>query len=575
LTTELPEGLRADLAQRTGVGRQKLNSHDLLAVQLAAKLGDQRTVKHILQKQTSILWIWGPVTQHSINLAGIGASAAPTAPWSHYSGERGAHRPCRVNCACGVADSAGEGGGDIMELVARLDAKRETTELVLDSFMTGFIYQLFQLKWKKYGAKLYYSRMIADSFMLLMLLALALVLKQDPGLGPSLRPMCVAMLVLMAFLSFLEVHVTFLYYRNNQGEGDSRVPMNEMRKQVLHFCRLHWVRVLMWAYVFTAISCFIVLAAPLEDHHDAVYNSTARRSLRAGGVVTSAGVAATTLFSGGSLMHVPEMVYVGDEKDETGVLWLFLFAAIFLMMPYFVYKLFTPYEKLNIFMLSVVKMLQRDLMVFLLLFGFFMIDFYFALYVLYPRAGLVYMPQVTTFNTWYTALRSLFELAFTGSPSAINLDTDFTLLSTAQQVDFCIWLVVYLFFIILSLILLLNLLIAMLSFTFEAVRAESTLQCRTSFSQCLMRLELQAVALGINVNVGEKKPDGTYAYDFRSLKKLKSTLDGAYDISGADEGSNDPFAIPDGGPIARIETKVFALEAKIDQILANNVSAIS
>ena len=45
-------------------------------------------------------------------------------------------------------------------------------------------------------------------------------------------------------------------------------------------------------------------------------------------------------------------------------------------------------------MLSVVKMLKKDLMVFLVLFGFFMLDFYFALFILYPRAGNIYMPQV-------------------------------------------------------------------------------------------------------------------------------------------------------------------------------------
>ena len=64
------------------------------------------------------------------------------------------------------------------------------------------------------------------------------------------------------------------------------------------------------------------------------------------------------------------------------------------------------------------------------------------------------------------------------------------------------WVVVYIFFIILSLILLLNLLIAMLSFTFETVREESTLQCRTSFAQRLMRLELLAQSFNMKINVG-------------------------------------------------------------------------
>lgn len=115
MTTQLPEELRATVTERSSVGRQvSLNVHGLWPVQLAAQLGDHASVKHILRKQCSILWIWGPVTQHSMNLLGI--------------------------------DSAGDGGGDIMELVARNDAKRDTCALLLDSFMCGFIHKLFLLK---------------------------------------------------------------------------------------------------------------------------------------------------------------------------------------------------------------------------------------------------------------------------------------------------------------------------------------------------------------------------------------------------------------------------------------------
>ena len=115
---------------------------------------------------------------------------------------------------------------------------------------------------------------------------------------------------------------------------------------------------------------------------------------------------------------------------------------------------------------------------------------------------------------------------------------------------FYLWLLVYLFFTILSLVLLLNLLIAMLSFTFETVRSESTLQCRTTFAQCLMRLELQATSLRMAVNVGEKKMQGSetrYTYDFRSISSKPVDDLGAECV----EGSDNPFAIPDGGPIGR------------------------
>ena len=40
-------------------------------------------------------------------------------------------------------DSAGSGGGDVMELIGRIGATRATRELLLDSVMQGFIHQLF------------------------------------------------------------------------------------------------------------------------------------------------------------------------------------------------------------------------------------------------------------------------------------------------------------------------------------------------------------------------------------------------------------------------------------------------
>ena len=102
-------------------------------------------VKHILRKQTAVLWVWGPVTQHSINLRGI--------------------------------DSAGDGGGDIMELVARIDAEKGTTELLLDDFMCGFMNKLFLEKWSKYGYKLYYSRLALEVTTMMLLYIMAFVLK--------------------------------------------------------------------------------------------------------------------------------------------------------------------------------------------------------------------------------------------------------------------------------------------------------------------------------------------------------------------------------------------------------------
>ena len=82
---------------------------------LAAVLGDQPMVKHILRRQTRVMWKWGPVTQYETDLHGI--------------------------------DSSGEGGNDLMELICQLDAREATQRMILDTFIDGLIWKLFKQKW--------------------------------------------------------------------------------------------------------------------------------------------------------------------------------------------------------------------------------------------------------------------------------------------------------------------------------------------------------------------------------------------------------------------------------------------
>ena len=160
-----------------------------------------------------------------------------------------------------------------------------------------------------------------------------------------------------------------------------------------------------------------LLTSPARVHP--VYRS---RILKGGGEVVE-----------GSDASIIGMYYVGDHSPVPGMVWLCLSSSIFVMMPYVALCMFTPFEKLNIFLLSVSKMLKNDLMVFFIIFATFILDFYMTLYILYPRSGAVYMPQVLPFNKMYNGIRSLFELAFTGSPSVIDLDTDFTQLNRMQM----------------------------------------------------------------------------------------------------------------------------------------------
>ena len=164
------------------------------------------------------------------------------------------------------------------------------------------------------------------------------------------------------------------------------------------------------------------------------------------------------------------------------------------------------------------------------------------------------------FNKWYNALRSLVELAFTGSPASINLEVEnFVELSKSQVAALGLWFALYILYILFSLILLLNLLIAMLSFTFDTVRDESTLQCRTSFAQLIMRFEIAAASLNMPTCVGEMKEGGKYTYDFRQVAE---SVEGGV----ATGGSSDPFANQTSsatGSTARLEQKLADLSAEL------------
>ena len=167
ITKELPEHYRADVTQRSSIGRMpEINVHGLLPLQLAAKLGDHDLVKFMLRKQCSVLWVWGPVTMHSINLAGI--------------------------------DSAGDGNGDIMELVTRMDADTGCTSLLLDEFMQGLVYKLFLDKWKLFGSKLHYARRLVDFLILGLLVMMAMTLKFSVDNQPTMQPVAIAILALQA-----------------------------------------------------------------------------------------------------------------------------------------------------------------------------------------------------------------------------------------------------------------------------------------------------------------------------------------------------------------------------------------
>jgi hypothetical protein len=258
----------------------------------------------------------------------------------------------------------------------------------------------------------------------------------------------------------------------------------------------------------------------------------------------------------------------GDGVEEfPGVLWFTLSFSIFFTMVYVANKLFSPFDALNVFMLSVSKVFKNDLKIFIILFGYFLLTFYFLLFVLFPRTS-GKLPMMDQMNTFHQAVEMLLQLALLGAGGTFDLSLElFEPLSTTQYVDFVIFYVAYYFYVLLALILLLNLLIAMLSFTFEETRSESTLQCRTAFSKFVLQLELQATALGWDARVGETVADGSRVFNFRSVVGGEGSYGGGAVSDGA-AGGNNPFDVILTDPLARVERDLGAVSAKLEELIA-------
>ena len=533
LSKELPEEFRALTHEQSSIGRLlSMNVHGLRPMQLAGKLGDHDMVKFILRKQCTILWVWGPVTQHSINLAGV--------------------------------DSASERSGALMELIARTDASKECCSLVLDSFLQGLLYKLFLAKWARYGYKLHYAILSLHLLVLTMLITMSMSLKISVSTQDSCKPMAVFTIIVILIITFIEVWLATLFWRKNRGEGDARLCNKTMKEMLTKWLKQHSSFILTIAHVLALASCLIVLFGNLTDPVQMVEVGSGAalqgRRLKSGGNSAEGGLVT-------SIQHVilddlSEMLFAGDVEEQSGMGWILMAFGILSTCLFTAAKLFSPFESLNVFLLSVTKMLKRDLVIFMILFGYFMGCFFFTLYVLYPRTGDIYLPMALPFNKWHSAVRSMVELALVGSPVLLNLEVDnFETLSTSQVVAVCLWLAVYVFYMLFALILMLNLLIAMLSFTFDTVRTEATLQCRTAFAQCILRLELLADALDMDTHVGEKKGDG-YSFDFRSIIAVSE--------EASECVSDDPFAkAPRNsvqGGVARLEEKMEGLLEEMAEI---------
>jgi hypothetical protein len=463
------------------------------------------------------------------------------------------------------------------------DACKRTTELVLDGFMNGFIHQLYLRKWSLYARRIHYLRCLLDFLLTAACVVQTFIVKNDPTMIEAVRPVAVLNLCLVGLGLEEEIRIAILYARNEQGEGDARIACRSMLWQVLRFCASHGVHLQALAYIFSAAGSILLLSGALPDPDGLPSNTewfvggdssnasrsgaSVRRQLGRGG-------------GGGGAPSASDIATYSSwpvvDEEAWSSLWLIEGIALLLLMLHTATTFFMPFENIYILLCTISKMLRRDMATFMALFLWFLVASYFGMYTLYPRSGGNSLPHVSSFNNWYIAFFALTDLSFLGEKIAFTFfETSWEHMGSTQLLCLFLWLALYYMFLIISLILMINLLIAMMSHTFDAAREEAVLQSRLGFASCIMKLELIANSLRISTRVGERTPTGDYVYKFRAYERRED--DESEDEDGYegdfDEGGSDPFAPPVASMTARMFLFVRELREELLSAIDPKVAA--
>ena len=555
LTSELPFRQRSKRRELTTIGRLERHGRvrrqaGLTPLQLAAQLGHHSMVRHILRKQCDVLWVWGPVTNHSLDLSSV--------------------------------DSCGAGDGDVMDLIVRVDASLRTTELLLDNFMHGFIYKLYLLKWHLYGRRLHYTRLALDGTLFVSHAIQSFWFKLSPSVAYS-SSLSVAQnwlhVVLIVGRVVLELYTLMLYARNERSQLEEPLSRSSSAYQAWRFFSQHGVHILFASYAFILIGCMLLAIPGALPHPDCApdpvtgwfkvwlneqsleTNTTrtcvgqAGRRLRAsgssgGGSGGGAGGGASGTIWSSSDIEAYDLWEITDE-GRWALLWMSQAAALGLLVLHLGEQCAAQFYNLKVTLTILRKMLMRDFAQYISAFGLIFFAFYLALFILYPRSGAHLLPQSVPFNSAYRTFFALLDMAFLAEKAEIDvLPPGFQALGSEQQAAFIVWLMLYYSYLVVSCILMLNFLIAQMAYTIEEVLAAATLQSRLGFATHVMKLELLAQSLKMRTRVGQLTDGKKYVFTFKSYatgandgddEEGSAAMLDVLDLEHSDLGIGDPF----------------------------------
>ena len=516
LTKGLPEGLRADKDIITEPGRLiHLSLDDMSPLQLTCRIGLRYMHQHIMRTElVRTLWVWGPVTQYQISLRGI--------------------------------DSSGDGACDVMEVLCREDAADVTREFILDEFMCGFLFQLYEQKWRKFGWYIHYVLCALDGSLVVAVVCLCINMKNETVTGERHQyGLCYLLVGILFAVLAVEAWLGYLY-ASNYKEG---VPFRELFSRTWTWMEGFGIsnNLTACSCILLAVGLYMVEPGTLDGYSAYVLPSIfhpesleeVEASLSHG---ASAGSTGRRLDDSLDFTYRSEAqrlraihdyrVWSAEEARWDGIeplMWLLLALGFLLKFYAFLEKTVMPFTRLYVLVLSIRQVLSGDLLIFMSLFVIFIGTFVTTLITIYPDHKMRgELPQAEEFMHPFAAVHAILMAGFTGEPLDFNLHPDFLApLGAWQKLNLCVFFLVYVLYIFLSLILLLNLLIALLGSTFQKTQNDSVLHGRMAFARNVLRLERIAEVWGIVTHAGDpdgEDPDGEprYVHNFRDVKMDES-----------------------------------------------------
>lgn len=439
----------------------------LTPLQLACYLGQHRMFQHILKRRAQVNWSWGPVTEYRVHLEGI--------------------------------DSLGDGDNDVMNLVARSDAMEETKQMLADEFLLGFIYKLYQTKWTNFGRTVFVATTLCDLLYVGTLAALAISQKMLPRfisdgdtsewrwerIGP------VVCLCSMVPTMCTDAFCTVQYYRSVKS---SKILWKWLKTYQVHT---------KWLALFLTIgACVFLITRP----------------------DCSRGECKETY----------------DRDQMLAPVWFFLAMPLLLAVQRFAQALVDPIQKIGTLYIITFKMLFSDVTRFMIIFAIFLLNYGLAMYLTVPP----FVMDNTDDNsegrwTLIAMLQDLVKLGLLGVELPMDFRVQLGDFDTQGGFDkfngpylggWGCWnlgwfLVMYIFYLLMSIILLLNLLIAMMGQTYEKTMEVSEIEWRVAFARRILLYETLAAAYNacrpkskqFTLRAGKYWPDGKHYHIFRDV----------------------------------------------------------